>query len=61
MGTSRPTGDIATAIALLSGATILGGVALALGQPRAPAEEARIAPPEARSYGRALAVLPVNR
>ena len=45
MGTSRPTGDIATATALLSGATILGGVALALREPRAPATDARIALP----------------
>ncbi len=41
MGTSKPTGDTATAIAVLSGATVLGGVALALRQPRAPANDTR--------------------
>ena len=58
MGTSRPTGDIATVIALLSGATILGGAALALRGPRAPAEHARFALP---ALQRTLAVPRVDR
>jgi len=61
MGTSRPTGDIATAIALLSGATILGGVALALRQPRAPAEGTAVRLPRLTLSKKPLAVPPVDR
>jgi hypothetical protein len=64
MGKGRPTGDIATAIAVLSGATILGGVALALSPPPAPATEKRIAlrtPRRERSGGSVLAAPPVDR
>lgn len=61
MGTSRPTGDIATAITLLSGATILGGVALALRRPRASAEGAPLTPPRLVLSSRPSAVPPVDR
>jgi hypothetical protein len=60
MGTSRPTGDIATAIALLSGATILGGVALALRRPRAPAERMKMKLPRLALSSKPLAVPPVD-
>lgn len=62
MGSNRPTGDIAVAIAALGGATVLGGVALALTQPRAPAGEGRPALPALRwaEKGRELVVSPTD-
>ena len=58
MSTKRPTGDVATALSLLCGATVLGGVALALHQPRAPA---RTVDTSLRDRARALAVPMADR
>ncbi|GAB0117074.1 hypothetical protein [Acidisoma sp. 7E03] len=49
MSVERPTGEVAVALALLGGATVLGGLALAMG--KAPAD------PEANVSRRALALV----
>jgi hypothetical protein len=57
MNVTRPTGDVATALALLSGATLLGGIALALRPPKAPTDPRQTTLSAARRLNRAAGTL----
>jgi hypothetical protein len=57
MTNTRPTGDVATAFALISGATVLGGIALAFRKPNAPADRAQTTVRSARRLNCAAGTL----
>jgi hypothetical protein len=57
MSVTRPTGDVATAIVLLSGATLLGGAALALRTPKARTDPRQTTLRAARRLNRAAGTL----
>ncbi|GAB0114559.1 hypothetical protein [Acidisoma sp. C75] len=61
MSTKRPTGDVATALAVLGGMTVLGGLALAMKQPPPPPPRMRRRALLSRASQGPLPVPPVDR